>query len=44
MIRALDANPGVRPMIDRAFPLERLAEAFRYEEGATHFGKICVEI
>jgi NADPH:quinone reductase-like Zn-dependent oxidoreductase len=44
MIRALDANPGVRPVIDRTFPLAELAEAFRYEEGATHFGKICVEM
>lgn len=44
MIRALDANPSIRPVIDRKFPLENLADAFRYEEGATHFGKICIEI
>jgi NADPH:quinone reductase-like Zn-dependent oxidoreductase len=44
MIRALDANPRVRPVIDRTFPLEQLADAFRHEEGATHFGKICIEI
>ena len=44
MVRALDANPAVRPVIDRTFPLANLADAFRYEEGATHFGKICVEI
>jgi len=44
MIRALDANPAVRPVIDRTFALEGLADAFRHEEGATHFGKICVEI
>lgn len=44
MIRAFDANPAIRPVIDRTFPLTDLAGAFRYEEGATHFGKICVEI
>jgi NADPH:quinone reductase-like Zn-dependent oxidoreductase len=44
MIRAFDANPAVRPVIDRSFPLANLADAFRYEEGATHFGKICVEM
>jgi NADPH:quinone reductase-like Zn-dependent oxidoreductase len=44
MIRALDANPGLRPVIDRTFPLEKLADAFRHEESATHFGKICVEM
>lgn len=44
MVRALEAHPAVRPVIDRSFPLGELAEAFRYEEGATHFGKICVEI
>jgi NADPH:quinone reductase-like Zn-dependent oxidoreductase len=44
MIRALDANPRVHPVIDRTFPLEQLADAFRHEEGATHFGKICIEI
>ncbi len=44
MIRAFDANPAVRPVIDRTFPLANLADAFRHEEGATHFGKICVEM
>lgn len=44
MIRAFDANPSVRPVIDKTFPLARLADAFRYEEGATHFGKICTEM
>jgi NADPH:quinone reductase-like Zn-dependent oxidoreductase len=44
LIRALDANPDIRPVIDRTFPLAALADAFRHEEGATHFGKICVEL
>jgi NADPH:quinone reductase-like Zn-dependent oxidoreductase len=41
-VRALETN-GVRPVIDRRFPLEALADAFRHEEGASHFGKIGVE-
>ncbi len=43
MIRAIDAT-GLRPVVDRSFPLEGLADAFRYEESGAHFGKICVEI
>jgi len=42
MIRGLVAT-GVRPVIDRTFPLEELAGAFRYQESGRHFGKICVE-
>lgn len=42
MIRAL-AVTAVRPVIDRTFALEELAEAFRFQESAGHFGKICVE-
>lgn len=43
MIRGLEAT-GIRPVIDKTFPLAGLADAFRYEEQAGHFGKICVEI
>jgi NADPH:quinone reductase-like Zn-dependent oxidoreductase len=41
-VQALDAS-GIRPVIDRRFPLEQLADAFRYETGASHFGKIGIE-
>ncbi|SDK17796.1 zinc-dependent alcohol dehydrogenase family protein [Microbulbifer yueqingensis] len=34
---------GIRPVVDRTFPLEELADAFRFEESGSHFGKICVE-
>lgn len=34
----------IRPVIDRSFPLEALAEAFRYEESGSHFGKIVIAI
>jgi D-arabinose 1-dehydrogenase-like Zn-dependent alcohol dehydrogenase len=42
MIRAL-AVTAVRPVIDRTFALEELADAFRFQESGSHFGKICVE-
>lgn len=34
---------GIRPVIDRSFPLEQLADAFRFQESGNHFGKIVVE-
>ena len=40
-VRAIEATK-IRPVIDRTFPLEALADAFRYEEAGRHFGKICV--
>ena len=42
MVRAMEAT-GIRPVIDRTFRLEEIAEAFRYEESGRHFGKICLE-
>ena len=42
MIRAIDAN-GLRPVIDRSFELEQIADAFRYQETNQHFGKIVLE-
>src|SRR3954467_1618766 len=41
-VRALEVT-GLQPVIDRSFGLDRLTEAFRYEESGAHFGKICVE-
>jgi NADPH:quinone reductase-like Zn-dependent oxidoreductase len=43
MIRGLVAT-GIRPVIDKTFALAELADAFRYEEQAGHFGKICVAV
>lgn len=43
MIAAIDAT-GIKPVIDRAFPLADLAGAFRHQESGTHFGKIVVDI
>jgi NADPH:quinone reductase-like Zn-dependent oxidoreductase len=43
MIRAINAN-GIKPVQDRHFPLDQLADAFRYQESGKHFGKIIVDI
>jgi len=40
-VRALEIT-GLRPVIDRSFPLDQIADAFRYEESGGHFGKICL--
>ena len=43
LVRAVEAN-AIKPVIDRNYPLEALAEAFRHQESGRHFGKICVDI
>jgi NADPH:quinone reductase-like Zn-dependent oxidoreductase len=43
MVRALDAT-GIRPIIDRHFPLDEIADAFRYQAAQRHFGKIVLSI
>lgn len=41
-VRAIDAI-GIRPIVDRRFPLAELPDAFRFQASAGHFGKIGVE-
>ncbi len=36
-------HTGLRPVLDRSFALEDLAEAFRFQESGSHFGKVVVE-
>lgn len=43
MVRALNAT-GIRPVIDRHFPLEAIADAFRYQASNQHIGKIVLDI
>jgi len=43
LIRAIDVA-GYRPVLDKHFPLENLADAFRHQASNTHFGKIVVDI
>ncbi len=42
MVRAIEAT-GLKPVIDRTFPLEGMANAFRHEASGAHVGKICLE-
>lgn len=41
-VKALEINDA-RPVIDRTFNYEQLAEAFAYQVNGSHFGKICIE-
>ncbi|WP_309493886.1 zinc-binding dehydrogenase [Neorhizobium sp. BETTINA12A] len=41
-VTALEVT-GIRPVIDRSFAFEELADAFRYQLSGAHFGKICAE-
>jgi NADPH:quinone reductase-like Zn-dependent oxidoreductase len=43
MVRGIEAN-GIRPVLDRSFKLEQLADAFRHLQSGQHFGKVSVEI
>jgi NADPH:quinone reductase-like Zn-dependent oxidoreductase len=43
MVRALDAT-GIKPVIDRTFPLEDIAGAFAHQAAGKHFGKLCLSI
>lgn len=43
MIRAIDAN-GIKPVIDRTFALDEIADAFRHQAAGKHFGKVCLSI
>jgi NADPH:quinone reductase-like Zn-dependent oxidoreductase len=42
MVRVMEAT-GIKPVIDRSFPLANLADAFRHEESRAHLGKIAIE-
>jgi len=43
MVRGIEAC-GLRPIVDRRYPLADLVAAFRHQESNRHFGKICIEI
>ncbi|MBW4330370.1 NAD(P)-dependent alcohol dehydrogenase [Stakelama sp. CBK3Z-3] len=42
MVRGLEAM-ALRPVIDRSFALDQIADAFRHEKSGEHFGKIVLE-
>jgi NADPH:quinone reductase-like Zn-dependent oxidoreductase len=43
MIHAIDRF-GIKPILDRCFPMADLAEAFRYQERSAHLGKIAIDV
>ncbi len=43
LIRACEVS-GLRPVIDRSFPLMALGDAFRHQISGAHFGKICINV
>ena len=43
MVAAIEAD-GIKPVVDRTFPLEALADALRCLQAGQAFGKICIEI
>ena len=43
MIAAIDAN-GIKPVLDKDFPLSELAAAFAHQASQQHFGKITISI
>lgn len=43
LIRALTAN-GLKPLVDRSFPLSEIAAAFEHTQSPNHFGKVCLEL
>jgi NADPH:quinone reductase-like Zn-dependent oxidoreductase len=43
MVRAIDVS-GMKPIVDKVFPLEEIVQAFKYQESNRHFGKICLEM
>lgn len=43
MVRGIEAI-GLKPVVDREFSLENLADAFRYQETGHHFGKIVITV
>ncbi len=43
MCRAIE-TAALKPVIDRVYPLDRSADAFRHLASGAHFGKVCVEI
>jgi NADPH:quinone reductase-like Zn-dependent oxidoreductase len=43
MIRAINVN-RLKPVLDRRFSLQDIAEAFKYYESQSHFGKVCLQL
>jgi len=42
MVSSIDIS-GIKPIVDKSFSFDQLADAFRYQESGKHFGKIVLE-
>ena len=42
MVEAININ-GMKPIVDKSFGIDQLAEAFQYQAAGKHFGKIVLE-
>lgn len=42
MVNSINIS-GIKPIIDKSFAFDQLADAFRYQESGKHFGKIVLE-
>ena len=43
MLTAMTVNQ-IRPVVDRAFPFEQAADAYRYQMAGAHFGKVVIAV
>ena len=43
MIAAIEAS-GIKPVLDKDFPLDQIVDAFAHQESQKHFGKITLSI
>jgi len=43
MIAAIEAS-GIKPVLDKDFPLDKIADAFAYQESQKHLGKITLTV
>ncbi len=44
MVKPIEQQGNLKPVLDKDFALEQLGDAFRYEESGAHFGKITISI
>mgnify|MGYP003700778695 CR=1 FL=1 len=42
-MRAVEQN-DIKPVIDKTYPLEEIVPALKLMQGASHFGKIVIDI
>ena len=43
MIAAIEAS-DIKPILDKDFPLDQIADAFMHQASGAHFGKITVSL